>query len=120
MTKKTVTFTRLLDAPVETVFPLWIEAKHVSKWFAPKHFTVPECTVDAKVGGEIRLTMRGPDGTDYPMKATFEELIPNRRIVTRNWAGMDAEGKPCFETLQTYSFAAEGDKTRLTVHAEVI
>jgi uncharacterized protein YndB with AHSA1/START domain len=120
MTNKTVTFTRLLDAPVETVFPLWIEAKHVSKWFAPKHFTVPECAVDAKVGGEIRLTMRGPDGADYPMKATFEELIPNRRIVTRNWAGMDAEGKPGFETLQTYSFAAEGDKTRLTVHAEVI
>ena len=120
MTKKTVTFTRLLYAPVETVFPLWIEAKHVSKWFAPKHFTVPECAVDAKVGGEIRLTMRGPDGTDYPMKATFEELVPNRRIVTRNWAGMDAEGKPGFETLQTYSFATEGDKTRLTVHAEVI
>jgi uncharacterized protein YndB with AHSA1/START domain len=54
------------------------------------------------------------------MKAVFEELVPNRRIVTRNWAGMDAEGKPGFETLQTYSFAAEGDKTRLTVHAEVI
>ena len=32
----------------------------------------------------------------------------------------DAEGKPGFETLQTYGFAAEGDKTRLTVKAEVI
>ena len=119
-TNKTVTFTRLLDAPPSVVFPLWIEAGHVSKWFAPRHFTVPECTVDAKVGGEIRLTMRAPDGTDYPMKAVFEELIPNRRIVTRNWAGMDAEGKPGFETLQTYVFAAEGNKTRLTVKADVI
>ena len=120
MTIKTVTFTRLLDAPPAIVFPLWTEAKHLSKWFAPKHFTVPECTVDARVGGEIRLTMRAPDGTEYPMKSVFEQLIPNQLIVTRNWAGFDAEGKPGFETLQTYSFAAEGDKTRLTVKADVI
>jgi uncharacterized protein YndB with AHSA1/START domain len=120
MTIKTVTFTRLLDAPPATVFPLWTEAQHVSKWFAPKHFTVPECEVDARVGGEIRLTMQAPDGTRHPMKAVFEELTPNQRIVTRNWAGLDAEGKPGFETRQTYTFAAEGDKTRLTVQAEVI
>lgn len=120
MTIKTVTFTRLLNAPPAMVFPLWTEAKHLSKWFAPRHFTVPECTVDARVGGEVRLTMRAPDGTDYPMKSVFETLVPNRLIVTRNWAGFDAEGKPGFETVQTYTFAAEGDKTRLTVKADVI
>ena len=120
MTIKTVTFTRLLDVPPAIVFPLWIEAKHLSKWFAPKHFTVPECEVDARVGGEVRLTMQAPDGTRYPMKTVFEELVPNSRIVTRNWAGMDAEGKPGFETVQTYSFVSEGDKTRLTVQADVI
>lgn len=120
MTNKTVTFTRLLDAPPALVFPLWIEARHLSKWFAPRHFTVPECTVDARAGGEVRLTMRSPEGMDFPMKAVFEELVPNTRIVSRNWAGFDATGKPGFETLQTYGFAAEGDKTRLTVKAEVI
>lgn len=120
MTGKIVTFTRLLDAPPAIVFPLWIEARHLSKWFAPRHFTVPECTVDARVGGEVRLTMRAPDGTDYPMKSVFEQLIPNALIVTRNWAGFDAEGKPGFETVQTYTFTAEGDKTRLDVKAEVI
>ena len=120
MTGKIVTFTRLLDAPPSVVFPLWIEAKHLSKWFAPRHFTVPECTVDARVGGEVRLTMRAPDGTDYPMKSVFEQLIANKLIVTRNWAGFDADGKPGFETLQTYTFTAEGDMTRLDVKAEVI
>lgn len=120
MTGKIVTFTRLLDAPPAIVFPLWIEARHLSKWFAPRHFTVPECTLDARVGGEVRLTMRAPDGTDYPMKSVFEQLIPNALIVTRNWAGFDAEGKPGFETVQTYTFTAEGDKTRLDVKAEVI
>jgi len=120
MTNKTVTFTRLLDAPPAVVFPLWIEARHLSKWFAPRHFTVPECTVDARVGGEVRLTMRAPDGTDHPMKSVFEQLIPNQLIVTRNWAGFDAEGKPGFETVQTYRFTAEGDKTRLEIKAEVI
>ena len=123
MTNKIVNFTRLLDAPPAIVFPLWIEARHLSQWFAPKHFTVPECTVDARVGGEVRLTMRAPDGTDYPMKSLFEACCPQQtegRIVTRNWAGMDAQGKPGFETVQTYIFVSEGDKTRLTVKAEVI
>jgi len=120
MSNKIVTFTRLLDAPPALVFPLWTEARHLSKWFAPRHFTVPECSCDARVGGEIRLTMRSPDGTDFPMKAVFEQLVPNQSIVTRNWAGFDAEGKPGFETLQTYTFTAEGDKTRLDVKAEVI
>ena len=120
MSNKIVTFTRLLDAPPAIVFPLWTEARHLSKWFAPRHFTVPDCTVDARVGGEVRLTMRAPDGTDYPMKSVFEALVASQLIVTRNWAGFDAEGKPGFETVQTYSFEAEGDKTRLTVKAEVI
>jgi uncharacterized protein YndB with AHSA1/START domain len=120
MTIKTVTFTRLLDAPPAIVFPLWIEAKHLSKWFAPKHFSVPECTVDARIGGEVHLVMQAPDGTRYPMNSVFEELVPNERIVTRNWAGMDANGKPGFETLQIYTFVSEGDKTRLTVQADVI
>ncbi len=120
MTSKIVTFTRLLDAPPAIVFPLWIEARHLSKWFAPKGFTVPECTVEARVGGEVRLTMRAPDGTDYPMKSVFEQLVPGQLIVTRNWAGFDAGGKPGFETLQTYRFTAEGDKTRLDIKAEVI
>lgn len=120
MTGKIVTFTRLLDAPPAVVFPLWTEARHLSKWFAPEHFTVPACTVDARVGGEVRLTMRAPDGTDHPMKAVFEQLVPNQLLVTRNWAGFDAEGRPGFETVQTYAFTAEGDKTRLTVKAEVI
>ena len=47
-------------------------------------------------------------------------MIPSTLIVTRNWAGFDAEGKPGFETVQTYTFTAEGDKTRLDVKAEVI
>jgi len=120
MTVKTVTFTRLLDAPPSLVFPLWIEARHLSKWFAPKHFTVPECTADARVGGEVHLVMRAPDGTDHPMKGVFEEIVPHSRIVTRNWAGFGPDGKPGFEVTNIVTFAEEGDKTRLTVQAEVI
>ena len=119
MTNKTLTLNRLIDAPVESVFPLWIEAKHLAQWFAPKNFTVPFCDVDAQVGGEIRLDMQGPDGTRYPMRGVFIELVANERIVTRNQATV-CDSEASLEVVNTITFAAEGGKTRLSVHAEVL
>jgi uncharacterized protein YndB with AHSA1/START domain len=119
MTNKTLTLDRLIEAPVESVFPLWIEAEHLAKWFAPKNFTVPFCKVDARVGGEIRLDMQGPDGTRYPMRSVFIELVPNERIVTRNQA-MICDSEASLEVINTITFTAEAGKTRLTVHAEVL
>lgn len=119
MPNRTLTLNRLIDAPIENVFALWIEARHLAKWFAPKDFTVPFCEVDAKVGGEIKLDMLGPDGTRYPMRSVFVELVPNERIVTRNQSTIRGR-KASLEVVNTITFRAEGGKTRLTVHAEVL
>ena len=82
----------------------------------PKGFTNPVCEIDARVGGTLRIHMRGPDGTVYPMKGEIRELVAPERLVFTNIA-VDAAGKHLLEGLTTVTFADEGGKTKMTLHA---
>jgi uncharacterized protein YndB with AHSA1/START domain len=115
-----VRLTRVLDAPRELVFKVWTDPAHVQKWWAPKNFTNPRCEVDARVGGQMRIDMRAPDGTVYPMDAEFEQIVKPERIVFVTGA-LDAKGNRKFSVRNTVTFAEHGDRqTLLTLHARVI
>jgi uncharacterized protein YndB with AHSA1/START domain len=111
--------TRVIDAPRERVFEAWSDAKQVAQWWGPKGFTNPVCEISCWAGGTMRIHMRGPDGTIYPMSGTYREVSAPERIVFISSA-LDAGGKPIFEVLHTVTFAAQGAKTRLTLQAKVI
>jgi uncharacterized protein YndB with AHSA1/START domain len=111
--------TRILDAPRELVFKVWTDAEQLRQWWGPKGFTNPVCEVSPHSGGTIRIHMRAPNGTVYPMIGTFQEIIAPERLVFRSSA-LDENGQPLFEVLHTVTFAAEGHKTRLTVQAQVL
>jgi uncharacterized protein YndB with AHSA1/START domain len=111
--------TRRLDAPRALVFKAWTDPKHVAQWWGPRGFTNPVCEVDARPGGEMRIHMRGPDGSVYPMTAVFKEVVEPERIVFQS-AALDANGKPMFEVLTTVTLAAQGSKTKLTLTAKVL
>jgi uncharacterized protein YndB with AHSA1/START domain len=117
--KKDVTITRVFDAARELVFRAWTDAKHMQQWWGPHGFTNPRCEVDARPGGEMRIDMRAPDGTVYPMTATFREVVPPEKIVFIS-AALDQNGAPMFEILNTVTFADEHGKTRVTLHAQVL
>jgi len=68
---------------------------------------------------QMRIHMRGPDGTVYPMTAIFKEVVEPERIVFQT-AALDANGKPMFEVLTTVTLAAQGSKTKLTLNAKVL
>jgi Activator of Hsp90 ATPase homolog 1-like protein len=73
--------TRVFDAPRELVFKAWTDPKCVAQWWRPRGFTNPVCEVDVRPGGAIRIHMRGPDGTVYPMTGVYQ--IGMRRPVSR-------------------------------------
>jgi uncharacterized protein YndB with AHSA1/START domain len=110
--------TRLFDAPREVVFQAWTDPQQLKRWWGPKGFTNPVCEVDARPGGAIRIHMRGPDGTVHPMTGVFHEVVEPERLVFTSSA-LDKNGEPLFEVLNTVTFAEEGGKTKLTVHATV-
>jgi len=76
--ERTVTLTRMLDAPRDLVWRAWTDPKHLAHWFGPKGFTSSVPELDVRVGGSLRIVMHGPDGNDYPMKGVFSDVKPGR------------------------------------------
>jgi len=114
-----VTITRVFDAPRSLMFRMWTDPKHMAQWWGPHHFTNPVCEIDARPGGAIRIHMRGPDGVVYPMTGAFREIVEPERLVFTAVAE-DSDGNPLLESLTTVTFAEQGGKTKLTVHAQAI
>jgi len=111
--------TRVFDAPRELVFKVWTDPKHVAQWWGPHGFTNPVCELDLRPGGAIRIHMRGPDGTVYPMTGVYQEIVEPERIVFTS-AALDEKGHPMFEVLTTVTFAELGGKTKQILRARVI
>jgi uncharacterized protein YndB with AHSA1/START domain len=117
--ERTVTVTRIVDAPRDLVFRLWTEPEHMARWWGPRGFTNPVCELDVRVGGALRIHMRAPDGTVYPMTGTFREIMPPRRLVFEAVAE-DHDGNALLRSLTVVTFADEGGKTRIIVHADAV
>lgn len=111
--------TRVFDAPRELVFRVWTDPKHVAQWWGPRGFTNPVCELDLRPGGAILIHMRGPDGTVYPMRGVYQEVVPSERLVF-TCAALDSDGNPMFEVLTTVTFVEEGGKTKQILRARVI
>jgi uncharacterized protein YndB with AHSA1/START domain len=113
-----LTITRTINAPRVLVFKVWTDPRHLAQWWGPNGFTNPVCEIDARPGGMIRIHMRGPDGTVYPMTGEYREVVAPERLVFIS-AALDKNGHPLFEVLNTITFAYVGGKTKLSMHARV-
>ncbi len=110
---RALTITRVFDAPRSLVFKAWIDPKHVAQWWGPHGFTNPVCELEVQPGGAIRIHMRGPDGTVYPNKSVFTEVVKPERIVYSHGGGK--KGGPGAHFEATWMFEAQGDKTKVTI-----
>ena len=116
--EKEMTLERIINAPRKLVFEAWTNREQLEKWWGPKGFTNPVCDVDAKPGGKILIHMKAPDGIVYPMDGEFHEIVEPQKIVFTS-AALDKNGNRLFEVLNTVTFAEEGNKTTLNLHAAV-
>lgn len=90
MTSKTLTsveerdliLTRTINAPAEKVFQAWTQPELMKQWFAPAPWTTPVVETDVRPGGSSLIVMRGPDGTEFPNRGVYLEVIENKRLVT--------------------------------------
>jgi len=105
---------RIYDASRQQIYRAWTEQKQLARWWGPKGFTNPVCEVDARVGGKLVVTMRGPDGQDYPMRATFTDLRAPERL-TFEFEAMDATGRVAMKGRLTMMLTEEDGRTRLSL-----
>ncbi len=118
MSMQPLVITRVFDAPREVVFKMWIDEKHMAQWWGPEGFTNPVCKLDVRPGGAIRIDMRGPDGTVYPMTGSFQEIVKPERLVFTAEA-LDQHGTAVLEVLNRVTFVEKNGKTTLTLQAQV-
>lgn len=113
-----LSFSRTFDAPRALVWQAWTDPKHIEQWWGPNGFTGKSCTMDLRAGGHFDLTLCAPDGTSYPCRGMFHEIVELERIV---YDGEVAEGHPCGAGLPPHSrvtvtFAEHTRRTTLTIH----
>jgi uncharacterized protein YndB with AHSA1/START domain len=114
-----LTITRAFDAPRTLVFKAWTDPKMLARWWGPHHFTNPVCEVDVRPGGGIRIDMRGPEGTVYPMTGVFHDIVVPERLVFST-TPLDEAGKPMFEVLNTVTFEENAGTTKFTLQARFV
>ena len=120
--------TRTFDAPRDLVFKAFTEAERLAQWWGPKGMTIHVTRLDFRPGGVFHYRMASPDGFEMWGQFHFREIVPPERIVWVNTFS-DPEGNLTrapfgdtipLEILNTVSLAEEGNKTRLTLHANAI
>ena len=112
-----IVISRVLHAPRELVWEAWTNPEHVANWWGPRGFTNTAKRHEFRVGGYWEHTMHGPDGTDYPNKAKFLEIVPLERITYLLGGGSDLEADErrgaTFRATWTFEAVAP-DRTLLT------
>jgi uncharacterized protein YndB with AHSA1/START domain/DNA-binding transcriptional ArsR family regulator len=107
-------------APVAEVWWAWTDAEQFAAWFAPDHFTVPECELDTRPGGAIRLVLQAPDGTTYPMEGEYD-TVDAPHLISYAARPLAEDGTPLFELMLTGTFdVLTEDSTHITVDAAVL
>jgi uncharacterized protein YndB with AHSA1/START domain len=113
---------RVIDAPREKVFKAFADPTHLARWWGPSGFRNTFEEFDFRPGGIWRLTMHGPDGTDYPNRSVFLDIREPSRIVFEHDAPHefrmtialhDATGKTRLEWRMRFESAAERDGTAM-------
>ena len=108
---------RSFAAPRERVFRAFTAPAQMIKWWGPKGFTVPVCTLDPRAGGAWRTVMRSPEGKDHTVSGVYREILPPERLVF-TWA-WEEDGARGHETLVTIELFETAGGTRLELTHEL-
>ncbi len=107
-----LTLSRVVSAPRELVFDAWTDPVHVAQWWGPNGFSTKVHQMEVKPGGTWRFLLTGPDGTEWPSRITYREVVRPERLVYRH--GSDVDNDPeAFDV--TVTFEAQGQKTKVTM-----
>ncbi|WP_263416921.1 SRPBCC family protein [Terriglobus albidus] len=109
--------TSVIDAAPEKLFRAWTEPELMKQWIAPLPFTTPHAETDLRAGGATLFVMRGPDGTEFPCRGVYLEVVPNERLVfTDAYTGAWEPSEKPFMTV-TLTFEPYEGKTKYTAVA---
>lgn len=120
---------RSFDTDMNTMFKMWTDPNHFSKWLAPTGFNMEFIRAEIKPGGKSFYKMSNDQGFTMYGTVLYKEITsPIRLVYTQQFADEKENvsrhpGAPTWpETMQTtVTFSEEGpNQTRVTVEWEVV
>jgi uncharacterized protein YndB with AHSA1/START domain len=109
--ERTMILTRVIKAPVATVWSAWMNAESLPKWWGPDGFSCKTSRIDLRQGGEWVFDMIAPDGTVFPNHHLYGQVIPEVRL---DYALLWGENGPKHADAWA-SFVEEDGATRVTL-----
>lgn len=111
----TITMEREFDATPAALFRAFTEIEALKTWYGPNGFTISVIATDFRVGGLFRFTMHGPDGTDYPNRIAYREIVPGERLAYCHDSDVDNDPN-AFEVTVTFE-SLSANRTLLTMRS---
>lgn len=105
---------RRLAAPIDVVFRWWTEPERLRSWMSP--VGTVEAQVDLRVGGAIRIVMKG-DGMVIEHTGRYLEIDPPKRLVF-TWASRFTGLEPSLVTVELEPDDEDATSLRL-VHSRL-
>lgn len=102
--------TRMFDATAESIFAAFTDSKQLSQWWGPNGFNITTHSIEVKPGGLWRFLMHSSDGTMYPNRVEYQEVVSPSLVTFVH--GSDDEPEQ-FRTL--VHLEKDGEQTKLTM-----
>src|SRR2546430_1719088 len=110
--KQDIKSTTMLDAPRELVFRAYTDPKLFVQWWGPRQYEVEIDKFESRPGGSWRVVHVAADGGRHAFRGVNHDVIAPERICRT----FEYEGVPGHVALETATFEAVGNKTRLLTH----
>ncbi len=111
-----IVVSRVFDAPRELLWKAMTDPGHVVHWWGPRGFSLTIGEMTVAPGGVWNHVLHGPDGTEYPNRSVFSEVVEPERIVLSQFGGR--KGGPQVTFVSTWTFEDLGNgRTRLTLRS---
>lgn len=109
-----ILITREFDAPKHLVYRAYTTPELVRRWWCGQRGEVTVCEIDLRPGGNWRYVLRANAGFDVAFHGTYQEIVPNERIVSTEVF----EPMPDAAALNTVAFSETDGRTTLTILVE--
>jgi uncharacterized protein YndB with AHSA1/START domain len=106
--RRSVISSRMIDAPIDTVFDAYANPEKLVRWWGPNGFTLTTESLDLHEGGHWRFVFTGPDGTTYKNHLVFQKIERPHLFVVDHLSGPKYHG--------TVTFDEMGNMTRVTMY----
>lgn len=104
---------RKMPAPREVVYAAWIDPEGLREWMCPGDVLSAEATLDVRVGGSFRITMRSKERV-HEHVGIYQIVDPPAKL-RFTWSGLD---NPNEITLVTVEFLDHANTCELVITHE--